>query len=200
MADNSALIRTSQVLGLTASGLLAGGILNFSTVLVPTLMLPATSSKRTFDSSFQSGTPVSHIASQWHHAYGIGKSIAPVIAFITGSTYSYLSYHFRQGTVARQGNVIAANYYLLAALFTFTPVPFTLLIMKPVNSKLIAKADSAETEGLLAQKEKDVKTELKASREEAEVQSWLQTWSTLNFVRGLFPLVGTICAAMATIS
>nr|KMM70085.1 hypothetical protein CPAG_06398 [Coccidioides posadasii RMSCC 3488] len=200
MADHSTLIGTSQVLGITASGVLAGGILNFSVALVPTLILPGATSKRTFDSSFQPGTPVSHIASQWYHAYGIGKSIVPLASLITASVYSYLSYHFRQGTLTRQGNVVAANYYLLAALFTIAPVPFTLLIMKPTNNKLIAKAKSAETEGLVAQKEKDVQGELRASRDEAEVQSWLKTWSRLNVVRGLFPLVGTICAAMATIS
>ncbi|EEP76951.1 predicted protein [Uncinocarpus reesii 1704] len=200
MSDNSTLIRTSQVLGITASGILAGGILNFSTVLVPTLLLPATTSRRTFDSSFQPGTPVSHITSQWHHAYSLGKSFVPLASLITASAYSYLSYHFRQGTLTRQGNVVAANYYLFAALLTVLPVPFTLLIMKPTNSKLITKAESAEREGIVAHKEGDVQSELKASREEAEVQSWLKTWASLNTVRGLFPFAATICAAIATIS
>lgn len=80
------------------------------------------------------------------------------------------------------------------------PVPYTLLIMKPVNNKLISKADSAETEGLTAHKEKDVKAELRASREEAEVQSWLKTWCSLNTVRGIFPLLGTVCGVLATLS
>ncbi|WEW58893.1 hypothetical protein PRK78_004361 [Emydomyces testavorans] len=200
MADHSTLIRTSQVLGITASGVMAGGILNFSMALVPTLILPATTSKRTLDSSFLPGTPVSHITTQWYYAYGIGKTVMPAIALLTGSAYSYLSYHFRQGTLTQQGNVIAANYYLLAALFTFAPVPFTLLIMKPTNSRLIAKAESAERDSLVGQKEKDVKSELKASREEAEVQSWLKTWASLNYARGLFPLVGTVCAVLATLS
>ena len=78
--------------------------------------------------------------------------------------------------------------YTSAALSTLSMVPFTLSMMRSVNDKLMAKAADAEKGS------EDIFAEGESSK---ELIDW---WATLNFMRGLFPLTGTVLGIWATLN
>ncbi|PGG96508.1 hypothetical protein AJ80_09814 [Polytolypa hystricis UAMH7299] len=200
MTDERFVIRTAQAIGLTTSSFLSSHILSFSYALVPTLILPAAGNiKRSFDSGLEPGTPIGHIATQWRHAYHLGRSTAPFIALASSAAYTYLAYAFREGTgvLHTEATAQASNLYLVAALLSLGIVPFTLAVMKPTNDKLMERA--AATDAGKEGKGKGVKgEELVASREDAEVRGWLEKWCCLNCARACFPIAATLLAVSAT--
>ena len=204
MSSMSGTVQSMQTIGITASGVLSGGIFTVS-LMIPTLTLPATSSKRTFSSSYEPGSSVSHIATQWRHAYNMGKKIAPTVSLISSATYAYIAHVFRNDTgLMRTDNVRTSNLYLLAAVLALGPVPFTLIAMHPTNKRLMARADAAETEGSHAaagaEKEKVKKGEVGASKEDSEVLGLLEKWVWLSATRACFPLAAAVVALTATVA
>lgn len=173
--------------------------MSLSVFLIPALSLPAASSKRTFDSSHKPGTPVSHISTQWRHAYNLGKKVAPFLCLVSGSAYAYLSHAFRQETPLRLPDRTTSNWYLLALTLAIAPIPYTLTVMRSTNKSLMQRAEAADTESAAATQAKDAKGDLKASREEVEVQNLLKQWGEMNCVRGMFPLAATAVAVYATL-
>ncbi|OAL71090.1 hypothetical protein A7D00_4753 [Trichophyton violaceum] len=204
MPDVSNCVRTAQVIGLTTSGLMAGSILTYSTALIPTITLPAGSGPASYDSNHKPGSPISHIATQWRHAYNIGKSSMPFCAIGAGTAYAYLSYVFRHETTLRPADTRTSNWYLLASGLVMSIIPYTLLVMSPTNKSLLSRAEVADAEsmtGVSKAKEAASKTsgDSKATREDVEVLNWLKGWAELNVVRSMFPLAGTLAALYATL-
>lgn len=79
--------------------------------------------------------------------------------------------------------------YGLAALLTVGIAPYTLVIMKGTNGRLIAKSE-----------EKETVREGKTGGEEGEVRGLLESWARLNAVRSLLPLVGGLAGVMAALA
>ena len=79
--------------------------------------------------------------------------------------------------------------HIAAAALTLGIAPFTLLIMVPTNSKLMAKADKAV----------DAKASSWSTTDDQEVSRLVDTWTTLNAIRSLFPLAGFIVGAFAAL-
>ncbi|KAF3484085.1 uncharacterized protein GIQ15_03409 [Arthroderma uncinatum] len=204
MPDVSSYVRTAQVIGLTTSGMIAGSILTYSTTLIPTITLPTGSGPATYDSNHKPGTPISHIATQWRHAYSIGKSSMPLCAIGAGTAYAYLAYVFRQETTLRAADVRTSNWYLLASGLVMSIIPYTLMVMSPTNKSLLARAEVTDAEamtGVAKAKEAASKAsgDSKATREDVEVLNWLKGWAELNVVRALLPLAGTLSGLYATL-
>ncbi|KAK2749692.1 hypothetical protein FQN57_005915 [Myotisia sp. PD_48] len=174
-----------------------GSILNFSAVLIPTLVLPASNGKATYDANHKPGASISHIATQWRHAYTLGKSTMPILALGSGTAYAYLAYSFRQEGTLRAADVTTSNWYLLAAGLVWSIIPYTLLPMNQTIKKLLGRASVADAESITG-KEKEVLGK-PVSRDDVEVLNWLKSWAEMNCVRGLLPLAGTLAAAYATL-
>ncbi|EEQ33058.1 hypothetical protein McanMca71_003772 [Microsporum canis] len=203
MPDVSSCVRTAQVVGLTASGMMAGAIISYSTVLIPSITLPAGSGPASYDSNHKPGTPISHIATQWRHAYNIGKSSMPFCAIGAGSAYAYLAYVFRHETTLRVADVRTSNWYLLASGLVMSIIPYTLMVMSPTNNSLLSRAEVTDAEAMTgvskAKEAASRASDSKATREDVEVLNWLKGWAELNVVRGLFPLAATLSALYATL-
>ncbi|OCK80119.1 DUF1772-domain-containing protein [Lepidopterella palustris CBS 459.81] len=164
-------IRVAQVVGLTCSAALAGYIGGFSIGTVPSLKF----------------APAHAIAKQWQTAYEIGKSTAPFVALTAGLTWSYLATQGSMSTASKQPLLFNSNAFALysaSAVLVTAIVPFTLIVMKPTNDKLHAKADASE--------------ESKAETDET-VDELMNKWYWLNVVRASLPGVGAVVGAMAVV-
>ncbi|KAL1956732.1 hypothetical protein VTO42DRAFT_6882 [Malbranchea cinnamomea] len=185
--------RVAQAVGITASAFAAGSIFTFSLAMIPALLLPSTNSpKRTFDSQEQPGTPISHVCTQWRHAYNVGKATMPFISLVAGAAYTYAAHSFRK-LPAR--DVTTSNMYLIAAALSIGIIPYTLVVMQPTNKRLMGRAEQADVEGPTARE----KVDIRASKEDTVVINWLKTWRTLNFVRALLPFSASLLGVSATL-
>lgn len=105
---------------------------------------------------------------------------------LSSAAFGYLAYK-----LSKTLNQTKGELYGLAALSTLSIIPYTLIVMRDVNGKLLNKANDLKTMSL-----DDIITNLNDSEESAkELIDW---WATLNLGRGLLPLVGTIVGAWAT--
>lgn len=148
----------------------AGGILAISYVTIPSLLL----------------APGSLGVRQWQKMFDQGKVAAPPVAMFSSAAFAYLAYK-----LSKTLNQTKGELYGLAALSTLSIVPYTLVLMRSVNGKLLNKANDLKDMSL-----DDIVTNLNDSEEsEKELIDW---WGTLNFGRGLLPLVGTMVGAWAT--
>lgn len=149
-----------------------GSILSLSYASVPCFLL----------------APSPILVRQWHRAYEDGKIINPSISALSALSYAFLSYRI-YGTL----NHPKAEMYALSALFTLAIVPYTVLAMQSTNKKLQKKVE--EMKGLDIS-EKATEIGLAKGESAKELLDW---WATLNFGRGLFPLVGSILGLWATL-
>ncbi|KAK0509279.1 hypothetical protein JMJ35_008650 [Cladonia borealis] len=172
MAPMPTAIRVAQTVGITASAFASGSILSLSYASVPSFLL----------------APSPILVRQWHSAYESGKIINPSISALSALSYAFLSYRL-YGTL----NHPKAEMYALSALLTVAIVPYTAIGMQPTNKKLKKKLE--EMKGLDIG-EKATEIGLAKGESAKELLDW---WATLNFGRGIFPLVGAILGMWATL-
>ncbi|KAL0565779.1 hypothetical protein V5O48_016244 [Marasmius crinis-equi] len=103
----------------------------------------------------------------------------PTLAAIASSAYFYLAYRFSEYSHS------LTRKYVVAGLLTLGILPYARLVMAGTNDELIDKAVS-------------VPTERKNVADEGAVRELIERWSTMNLVRGLLPLTGTLMALNAT--
>ena len=116
-----------------------------------------------------------------------GKAAAPPIAMISSAAFGFLAYKYSKTLNQTRGEL-----YGLAALSTLSIIPYTLLIMRGVNEKLISKANDTMT-----MSSDDIVVNQGDGEESAkELIDW---WAILNLGRGLLPLLGTAVGAWATL-
>lgn len=102
--------------------------------------------------------------------------------------YGYLAYQMK-GTL----NQHKAEVYGICALSNLMIWPWTILVLMPTNQKLFGKHEEA--------------LKIKATEEVSEEglpkgetsKELIQKWSTLNIVRGCFPLVAAAMGTWVTI-
>ncbi|KAJ8076302.1 hypothetical protein PM082_000722 [Marasmius tenuissimus] len=119
------------------------------------------------------------VAQQWKALYTRGASTMPPLAILSSSAYFYLAYKLSNWSTGM------TRKYIVAGLLTIGIVPYTLLVMAKTNEKLSAKAV-------------DVPTEKSEVADGPEVKDLVESWTTMNFVRGVLPLAGTIFGLHAT--
>ncbi|KAL2436722.1 hypothetical protein ABEF95_013508 [Exophiala dermatitidis] len=128
-------------------------------------------------------TPSTTLAKQWSYIYNRGKVQNPPVAAMTAGAFFYLAWSAR--TTAPQSQL--PLLYGSAAAATLGIVPFTLLLMNSTNSKLIRHTAASS---------KELSPGAQQSKDE-EIVRLLGTWTTLNAIRGLFPLVGAVIGLVA---
>jgi hypothetical protein len=122
--------------------------------------------------------------------------IAPSIAAVCASTYTYLGYAARSSslasslTLSSRPRTTTSNLYFLAAALTIGIAPFTVGVMMPVNNRLKAIATEAPVE---------VRDEKAQREEDEEVKGLLEKWNGLNAFRGVLPLVGAVVGVVAAL-
>ncbi|KAF1353902.1 hypothetical protein BDV97DRAFT_279548, partial [Delphinella strobiligena] len=159
----------AQVVGLTASAYLAGAIAGIS-FTTPAIL----------------DSPAPLLVKQWKKIFDSGKVVAPPLSIISAAIFGGLAYREPKGSAA-------FTLYTVAAVLVPSIVPYTLLVMKPTNDKLNEKAESLATTSL-----EDAAAEAGVAKEET-AHGLLDKWITLNLGRSLLPLIGTICAAWASV-
>ncbi|SLM35291.1 Protein of unknown function DUF1772 [Lasallia pustulata] len=175
MADVSPTsIELAQVVGIAGSAFLSGGISFISYGVVPSLLL----------------APAPLLARQWRGMYLRGISVAPPFAVVSFAAYSYLAVKLYDAPLSV--NHPKGELYALAALMTISVMPYTLLAMKNVNAKLMAKAKDMES---LEVKEEVTEVGLPKGESAKDLVRW---WGILNFGRGVLPLVGALLGAWAS--
>ena len=115
-----------------------------------------------------------------------GKLAAPPIAMLSSAAFGYLAYRW-----AKTLNQTKGELYGLAAISTLSIIPYTLVLMRGVNGKLVRKSDDL----------KKMSVHEIIGIEDANEESAKQLidwWGMLNLGRGLLPLVGTIVGSWAT--
>ena len=113
-----------------------------------------------------------------------GKSTAPPVAAISSVSYGYLAIKLYNAPLST--NHSRGELYALAAALTLCTLPYTLLVMKNVNAKLMAKADEMENLDV-----KDEVTEVGLPKGES-AKELLDWWGVVNLIRGGFPLLGAV--------
>ena len=129
---------------------------------------------------------------QWKLIYDAGSKTAPPIAMTSALSFACLAYRLRDST--SRANSPAGKFYIMATIATSSIVPFTLVIMRNVNSMLHDRAK--DTEGLRSD---EVLSEIGVTKEESTKQL-VDYWGLLNFCRGLLPLTGTVLGCLAAVS
>ncbi|KAH8698788.1 hypothetical protein BGW36DRAFT_448809 [Talaromyces proteolyticus] len=168
MSSYSLAFRAVQVLGITGAAWLSGNISVLSMNAIPRLA----------HSGREHGATLNLVAKQWNSIYDTGKAQNPPIAILITSSFLYLAWATRSGgPFFRQARSSCARFYFAAALLTLSIVPFTLILMNSTNTALRKLAASSEE-----------------SSRNADVQSasLLERWVTLNGIRGLLPLAGSV--------
>ena len=105
---------------------------------------------------------------------------------IPSAAFGYLAYRW-----AKTLNQTKGELYGLAAISTLSIIPYTLILMRGLNGKLIRKSNGLEKTSI-----KDIVGIEDADEESAK--QLIDWWATLNLGRGLLPLVGTILSSWAT--
>ncbi|PFH62459.1 hypothetical protein XA68_13526 [Ophiocordyceps unilateralis] len=104
-------------------------------------------------------------AQVWCELYARGSNVMPKVAVTVALSYAYAAYD----VFGRGGRWVG---FAAAACSILSIVPFTLTAMKKTNAELHqATVDTPDA---------------------ARVSSLIDTWVSLNFARGLLPLIGTV--------
>ncbi|MCJ1411515.1 hypothetical protein MMC19_005605 [Ptychographa xylographoides] len=165
-----------QAVGLTASAALAGSVLAGSFLAMPSILL----------------APNALAAKQWRKLYLRGAATAPPFTIAVTLSFAYLAYVFND-TRLRAGGP-KCQYYVGAALATLSIIPYTLVLMKETNSKLILKAAEAD--------KVDVKDDIAHAgvAKNDDTRELMNNWISFNTFRCIFPLtacaLGTVAAAV----
>lgn len=121
-----------------------------------------------------------------------GKSLAPPVAIVSSASFSYLAIKLYNAPLSV--NHPRGELYTLAAVMTVSILPYTLLVMKNVNAKLLAKAEEMES---LDAKDKVTEVGLPQGETAKELLDW---WGVLNLGRAVFPLLGAVLGIWASLA
>ncbi|KAI0175057.1 hypothetical protein BJ166DRAFT_513551 [Pestalotiopsis sp. NC0098] len=149
--------RMFEVTALIGGSFLSGAMMSISMVGVPALR--------------DTGTQAATILHQWRRIYHYGHSIMPVLALSTCALYGCAALQRRS---KRQKSWALLG---LAGIATVCIIPFTLIIMAPVNETLF------ELENSIAANPGVISTE--------DAKSILSRWNSFHVVRSCIPLIGT---------
>ena len=105
--------------------------------------------------------------------YDRGKRAVLIATPLSTLSYACLAYRLQH------------SMYTLAAISTFSAIPYTLIFLGGVNNTLEKMAKIAEEE-----KSSGVVSEIELVRGES-APGLLKRWRSLNYLRMLFPLTGT---------
>jgi hypothetical protein len=117
------------------------------------------------------GAPTDVMLRQWQLMFNKGKAMFPVFGAATALNYFYLAYRHRAQGLEWRG-------FAAGGVASVGIVPFTLLFIAGINSRLISAIDSKAA--------KDMSQDL--------AKELIKQWGSLNALRACIPLVGTCLA------
>ena len=88
----------------------------------------------------------------------------------------------------------AFKCYLSAAILLPTTIPYTRLVIGPINRKLVEKSDALLTTSLV-----DTSAEVGVAREDT-IHALVDKWASLNLVRAILSGAAAFFAAWATLN
>ncbi|KAF2137732.1 uncharacterized protein K452DRAFT_312112 [Aplosporella prunicola CBS 121167] len=161
MATKSHPTSGSQVAALIAGSFLSGAMMDISLIAVPVLL--------------DTVTQPAHLLQQWGRLYYYGHKMMPTLGVAVFTLYGYAA--IKNRAVKRPW-----RSFLLAGIITLVMVPFTLIIMRPLNNTMFElEAANKETPVIALE----------------EAQKLLVQWRCLHVVRSLFPLAGAALGSLA---
>jgi hypothetical protein len=168
-------LRLIQTIGITTAGILSGGSLSLSFLVIPRLL--------------ESPAPV--LLSQWRSSFLITKKIFPLATLLASSSFFYLSY-----VVYSSPFSIACIWqsYLVAGSLALAIVPYTLLFMTKTNKALL---DRTKEENVLGLEEKMVENEAGRGK---NVHQLVDRWATLNLGRSALLVLATVVGTYTALS
>ncbi|KAL5322615.1 hypothetical protein ACEPPN_010588 [Leptodophora sp. 'Broadleaf-Isolate-01'] len=182
MATTWTSIRIAQVIGLGGAAWLSGNISSLTLITIPTLLNSHTQSQ----TQPKPLTPHT-LAQQWRHTYELGKSQNRPISAMIASSFAFLA--FKARTAGGPRSILAL--YGLAALLTVGIAPFTVLVMRGTNERLISLSEGTG---------RGIGKVGSEQEQEEEVRGLLERWGRLNGVRGLLPLFGGVVGVFAVLA
>ncbi|KAH7402260.1 hypothetical protein DE146DRAFT_460744 [Phaeosphaeria sp. MPI-PUGE-AT-0046c] len=160
----------AQTIGITASAYACGSNMSLSFISIPAVM--------------QAPAPLA--AKQWYTVFTRGGAFGIPCALVGAVASGYVASQQDRGSLAFKLNVAAA--ILLPCIG-----PFTIAFIKPVNDKLIERMNELSSASL-----EDRAVE-KGLAEGETTHALLDKWATLNVVRAVFLVAGTLCATVAAV-
>ncbi|KAJ5805253.1 hypothetical protein N7474_011140 [Penicillium riverlandense] len=155
--------RVAQAVGLSGAAWLSGNISSLSMISMPSLLR----------SHRENNVPTSILVKQWRHLYDYGSSQNPPLSVVVAGALFYCAWSVREGgALFRPAQTSLAGLYVAAGLLVMAIPPWTLGAMAGTNNALKKTALS------------------KSEPSDEETIGLLNTWTTLNGIRGIFPLVG----------
>ncbi|KAK9785039.1 putative EthD domain-containing protein [Seiridium cardinale] len=164
MEDPSDLTTGYQLTAAVMGSFLSGAMVSLSLITIPV---------------FLDTTPTAgQLVVQWARTYHFGHFVLPSLSVATFGLYTYIS-----RTRAAAGRPWLS--WFLAGATTITMVPFTWIMMVPINNTLF-QLEAAAKAGALD-------TTLQ------ETQALVMKWNIFHFTRSLLPLAGAALGALATL-
>jgi len=165
-------LRIAQAVGITATAFLAGQTASTTYLFTPALL----------------EAPAPLLARQWKKVWLTARSTAPVFSIGLSVLFGYLAYK------EPSSHTPSFRLYALASFLLPSQIPYTLLLMGPLNSKILEKAESLSQTAL-----SDIEAEAGVSQEET-VHALVDKWATLNLGRAFMVGVAAFSAVWATLS
>lgn len=155
----------------------------------PALVLPPGKRSKAESSEIASRpvTPASHLARQWKLLFASGKKVGLLSSIVGAASWAYVA----SALPADKSN--ERNLYIAGALFAFSVIPFTAILMRKIIADLTQRAETAESGEVL----KEEKGLIDPASTTGEV---VKQWAWLNFVRGCVPLLGLACVVRANLA
>ncbi|KAI9773082.1 MAG: hypothetical protein M1840_008203 [Geoglossum simile] len=163
-------LRVAQTLGITSSAFLAGSIFTTSFISIPSLLL----------------APAPLLQQQWEAQYLRGRVYGPSVTLFSTANLLIVAYKrydsggFGEGEGSWQAYVAAASLSLLI-------FPYTAVLLRGVNQKLVAA-------GRRLEKKADT-----ADAGDEGVKMLVDRWATFNFFRAFIPLSSALVSIWAAL-
>ncbi|KAK5053755.1 hypothetical protein LTR84_001716 [Exophiala bonariae] len=174
----------AQITGIGGTAWLSGNIACCSLLAVPALS----------QSHQDDSVPVRALVTQWARLYDKGATQNPPISVGIASILSFLAWT-ADATVWSLGLASPRQLYITSVALTVAIVPWTLLIMKRTNGALHEKAKKAKLSSAAAAKGVEVWTAV----DDEEVLALLRSWTTLNGLRSMLPMLGFATGMLAAL-
>ncbi|KAI2787401.1 hypothetical protein POX_f07765 [Penicillium oxalicum] len=173
MASSGTLgLGLAQAIGTSGAAWLSGNIIALSIITTSALL----------QSHREDNVSLAILAKQWRNMYAKGKAQNPPIAVAVAAAFVYLAWSAPSGKpVSSHAALSRSGLFSAAAAMTLGIVPFTFAAMAGTNNSLQRQAQSA------------------VETSQTETMGLLERWSTLNLIRGCFPLAGAVLGLMASL-
>jgi len=131
--------------------------------------------------------PAPLLAKQWRTTWERAKATLPAATIVCGSAFAWLASREDRSTNA-------FRLYLASAILLPSTLPYTALLLGPINAKLVQKSDDLAATAIT-----DASAEAGVTKEET-VHALVDKWATLNLGRALLSVAAAMTAMWATLN